>query len=246
MRLSFTLLSLLILIFLALNMPHLLEFTPVWPDEAWIADVALNILKTGQVSTDIWNGMIPGASQHVFWYPPVFFYLLAFWFKIFGFSIITQRLLALFISALFISLFYFFSKLLISKEAPKISETKMFLFAFLGSLLLIIDPTFFRSSVLSRPEILILVLVTCSLLLISKALSLTDRRVAVKGICFIIAGLLIGVSVLTHFLAGILLLTLLFYVTLSLKKFFFDKKRIIINEHSRYRWSGIYWFAHHP
>lgn len=222
MKFSFVLLLLLILIFLGLNLPHLLEFTPVWPDEAWIADVALNILKTGRASTDIWNDMIPGAPQHVLWYPPVFLYLLSFWFKMFGFSIVSQRFLSIVITSLFIVVFFIFCKLLIRKTNPKLSGIKASVFAFLGSLFLIIDPTFLKSAVISRPEILVLVFVTCSAIFIHKSLDIKVKANQ-KTALLIISGLLIGLSTMVHFLAVIFLFALIIYRAISTKKFFFSK-----------------------
>lgn len=223
MRFSVALLILLVLFFLSLNLPHLLEFTPVWPDEAWISDVALNILKTGQPGTRIW-GEIPDATKHALWYPPIFLYLLAGWFKVFGFSIVIQRSLSVVITVIFISIFYIFSKFLISEESGKISNTKASLLAFLGSTLLIIDPTFFKASVISRPEILVLDFITLSGFLLFKILSgkLTKTW---EMVFLILSGLFIGLSVMTHFLAGIFLASFLLYWLFFIfnKKSFFDK-----------------------
>lgn len=222
-NLNFILLFSLILILLFLNLPHLLELTPVWPDESIFGDIALNLLKTGQLSTELWKGMMPGATQHVFWYPPIFFYLLASWFKIIGFSIVIQRLFSLLISVLYISIFFVFAKSLIYKEAPKLSATKVSLLAFLGSLLLIIDPTFLKSSVISRPEVLVLVLITSSAMLILKSSEL-KMRTSLRMMLLAVSGLLLSIAVLVHFLAGIFLLALAFYlIVISSRKFLLDK-----------------------
>lgn len=222
MKLSFIFLPLLILIFLALNLPHLLEFTPIWPDEGWIADVALNILKTGQPRTEIWGNMIPGAMQQVLWYPPLFFYLLAFWFKVFGFSIVSQRLMSLVISSIFITIFFVFSQALIRRETSRISIIKVYLLAFLGSLLLIIDPIFLKSSTIGRPEVLVLFLVSCSGMVIFKALDKKTKN-KLRIPLLIAGGILSGISIMVHFLAVIFLLAFVIYLAVSSKKFYLEK-----------------------
>ncbi|MCL5073274.1 MAG: glycosyltransferase family 39 protein [Actinobacteria bacterium] len=228
LRLSFGLWFLLILIFLGLNLSHLLEFTPIWPDESIFGDVAFNLLKMGQISTELWKGIFLGVTQHAFWYPPIFFYLLAFWFRIFGFSIISQRYLSLFISILFITIFFICSRFLIGKEIPKLSKTKVSLFSFLGSLFLIVDPTFLRSATISRPEILVLTLVTCSAMLVIKFLD-SKIKAPLKIILMVISGLLIGISMLIHFLAGIFFLSFVLYLMfLSPKKIISEKRYYFI------------------
>lgn len=222
MRLSLTLLSLAVLLFLALNLPHLLEFTPVWPDEASIGDVALNILKIGKPSTELWGELVPGVKHYVFWYPPVFLYLLSFWFKVFGFSIINQRLLSIVVNILFIIIFSTFLKLIIIRESDKLSKIKVSMFVFLGSLCLIIDPTFLKSSVISRPEILILVLVVSSAVFILKA-SEPGISLKLKTRLLIIGGLLIGIVPMVHFLGGIFVVTLTLFLVISSKRFFMEK-----------------------
>lgn len=221
MKLNFVLLALLIVLFLVLNLPHLLEFPPVWPDEAWIADVALNTAKTGYPHTEIWGNLIPDAPQHVFWYPPVFFYLLGFWFKIFGFSIETQRFFSLLVSALYIGVFYTFTRFMIAKSAPKLSNIKVLLLAFLGSALLILDPTFLKSAVISRPEILVLTLITCAGILVLKSTDLAEARL--KAIFLIVSGLFVGISMMVHFLAATFALPLFFYLAISTKKFYLER-----------------------
>lgn len=224
MRLNFILLFLLILFFLGLSLPHLLEFTPVWPDEAVSADIASNILKTGQVKTGVWGNFLPEASQHVFWYPPLYFYLLASWFEFLGFSITSQRILSLFLSSLLIAVFYLFLKLIVRKELGSISEVKASMVAFLGVLLLIIDPIFFRSATLGRPETLVLTLIIGSATLLFYAFSL---KVTVRRRIFAIlsGGFMVGLSVLTHFLAVIFLLVLIIFIVLVYsKKFFLNKE----------------------
>jgi len=60
---------------------------PVWPDEAIYTDVALTLNKTGHLATTIFGTAIPGAQEHFYFYPPLYFFILAQWMKVFGSSI---------------------------------------------------------------------------------------------------------------------------------------------------------------
>lgn len=222
MKLNLLLLSILIIFFLVLHLPLLLEFPLVWPDESWIADAALNILKTGRAGTGVLT-LLPYAAQYILWYPPMFLYLLSFWFGIFGFSITSQRYLSLTVSVIYIIIFFTFLRILVGKEAPKFAKIKASLFAFLGTIFLIIDPAFLKSSVISRPEIPVLVLITCSMMFILKAVHRKFSDVT-KTVLWLAGGLLAGFAVLTHFLGGIFLLALVFYsIVTQFKKILFEK-----------------------
>ncbi|MCL5784710.1 MAG: glycosyltransferase family 39 protein [Patescibacteria group bacterium] len=220
MKLHFILLSLLIAIFLFLNVPHLLDLFPVWPDESSLGDVALGIIRNGKPTTELWGNLISSVSHEVFWYPPVFLYLLSFWFKFFGFSIVNQRLLSIVLGCVFLDVFFIFSKLLINKEAPKISEIKSAFLAFLGSFLLIIDPTFSKSAIVSRPEMLIMILVVGAAALVLKMLDLKNIH---SKLFLVVGGLLVGMAPMVHFLAGVFVLALVFFLALS-ERNFFNKK----------------------
>lgn len=72
--------ALFVIFFWNLGLPHLTNW-----DEAWNADIARNMLKTGNILTPIWN------TQSFFDKPPLYFWLSALSFKIFGVSEFSAR-----------------------------------------------------------------------------------------------------------------------------------------------------------
>ncbi len=145
---SQSLLLILILLFFGLSIKSLFLKEPaVWPDEAITADIAKNIVEKGQPSTELWQGLLKGVEKRASFYPPIFFYILAFWFKVNGLSIANQRLLTFVFSLGFLLIFYRFCQLIL-KSRSKISLLPLFL--------LTIDFTFVKASRISHPEIFVL------------------------------------------------------------------------------------------
>lgn len=141
----------LVIVFILIGLALFLKEPPVWPDEAIYADIAQNLVQDNRLGTDLWRETIPGVENYALWYPPVFFYLLSFWFKIFGFSIINQRLLS-FLMAIVVIIFY----TLLSKELIKKDKNNLALIVILSLFGLISDVVFLKASRVSRPEIFIL------------------------------------------------------------------------------------------
>ena len=108
---------LVVYFFLALS--SLLDNPPVWPDEAYYADIALNLLRENRLGTDLWGDMIPGSRTNFYQYPPGLFYLFAGLFSLTGPSIYFQRLLAVIAGAGFLVGFYFFCKKVIGSKTKK-------------------------------------------------------------------------------------------------------------------------------
>ena len=101
----------LILIFIIQSKVLILKNPPVWPDEAIYADIVDNFINEKKMAPNIWQEAYPGATEHFYSYPPVFFYLLAGWVKLFGFSILTLRVFSVVSSAIFAVVFFSFAKL---------------------------------------------------------------------------------------------------------------------------------------
>lgn len=146
----------------ALTADLFLKVPSVWPDEAIYADIAGNFIREGRLGTDLWQFTIPGVENHAFWYPPVFFSLLSGWFKLWGISIFSQRLFSLFAGLAVVALIYLLLKA--AAGQPKFSWPILTV-----PTLLFFDPTFFKASHISRPEIFVLLFTLASLWFCLKA-----------------------------------------------------------------------------
>lgn len=185
-------------LFLFVAIIMLLKVPVIWPDEAIYADVASNLIHEGRLGTDIWGNMIPGIKNCACWYPPLFFYSLASWEKIFGLSIESQRMLSVFIGLIFL---FVVSKLM-SHLLDKQKGVLLSLIAFIPVLLLILDPFFLKTARIGRPEIFVLLFGTASILFF---LQKTHKNI-------ILAGLFSSLAVLTHLIALIFPLAILLYL----------------------------------
>lgn len=104
-----------LLIYLYLTISVLFYSPKIWPDEAYLADIAQNFATTGRLGTDLWGDMFEGTRNNFYWYPPLYILTLAASFKIFGFSILTQRSLSIFIAGgLLILLFILLKKIILN------------------------------------------------------------------------------------------------------------------------------------
>jgi 4-amino-4-deoxy-L-arabinose transferase-like glycosyltransferase len=73
----------------------LLNYPPVWPDEACFANPAINLLQHGHLSTDLLQGALPGIEKHTYWMPPLYFIYLAGVFLLAGPSLEALRIASL-------------------------------------------------------------------------------------------------------------------------------------------------------
>lgn len=175
----------------------------IWPDEAIWADIANNILKEGRLGTDLLSGTFPGIEKCACWYPSLFFYTIAGWFKLFGLSIISLRLLSVIFSILFLIVFYLFSKLFTkSRWVPILTIS-----------LLIIDLTFIRTARLSRPEIFIMFWGMLSFYLFKTAENYPSTK---KGKLLIaLSGISASFAVLNHFFGIFYFFALITYLLIK-------------------------------
>lgn len=177
-----------------LSTSFLLEMPQVWPDEAYLADIALNYQKTGRIGTDLWGNTIIGIKDSFYWYPPVYLYILAYWFKFFGFSIVTMRMLSVILGAFFLIIFYLYSSRFFLSDIP---NTKKRLVLVCTLFLMVIDNTFLKAVRLGRAEILVLVWGLLSLCTLHLAQSARKK----KWIFYAITGFILAMAFLTHFLS---------------------------------------------
>jgi 4-amino-4-deoxy-L-arabinose transferase-like glycosyltransferase len=70
----------------------LLKYPLVWPDEAFFANPAINLLHHGRMSTDLLDGTLPGIGQHTYWMPPLYFLYIASVFRFTGPGLVPLRL----------------------------------------------------------------------------------------------------------------------------------------------------------
>lgn len=205
----------LLIIYLILSTNLLLAEPPVWPDEAYIADTANNILLENRLGTDLWGDTIIGIKDRLYWYPPIFIYTLAGWFKLFGLSIINQRLLSVILGLILLIILYFFIQNCfegISLRRKKIAGLSLIL-------LLILDNAFLKSSRMGRPEILVALLGFLSLYIYQLA------KLKHKKLLYAVSGFISGLTFLTHFIGGFFFLITLTQIMLG-KNFKFLKDRI--------------------
>lgn len=118
---------------------------PVWPDEAEYADVAHNIVQTGQPTSRLHQGFFQ-TDTWIYGYPPLLFLLLSVSFKLFGFSIFVMRFTSISAGVLCIILIFLIAHKIL--KDPR--------FALLTVFLLTVDMTFLRTARVGRPEIYIL------------------------------------------------------------------------------------------
>lgn len=203
----------LLSIYIFLQSNFLLLEPQIWLDEAYLADVAYNILNEGRVGTDVWGDTIVGIKNSFYWYPPVFINTLAFWFKMFGFSILNQRLLSLSLSLIFlVSLYFFFQNFLkaLGSEKRKLISLGLILF-------LIFDNTFLKIAKMGRTEMMVVTLGFLSLFIYQIAQNARFKK------WLILVGLLLGLTAMTHLLGFSFFIIVLISIILNQKKIFVEK-----------------------
>jgi 4-amino-4-deoxy-L-arabinose transferase-like glycosyltransferase len=192
-----------------------LKEPPVWPDEPIYAEVAGNLIRENRLGNDLQKGMLPGVEKHVLGYPPVFFYSLAAWFKVFGFSITSQRLLSTAAGILFLVVFYFFIKHLLKDQ----SLSKWVSWLTISAL--IVDFTFIRALRVSRPEIIILLFGILALWFIQKTIEDAQPKLN-RSFFSVFSGLFASLASLTHpiaiFISASIITYLLFTKRLAILK----------------------------
>jgi len=180
---------------------------PVWPDEAYLADVALNIQRTGRVGTDIWGDTVIGIRDSFYYYPPVYIYTLAYWFKLVGFSIYSQRILSVIFGAILLVIFYLYSKSLL----PELSEPKKKIVLMVTMFCLVIDNVFLKAVRIGRTEVMILIFITLSMYMLQQVQNINKNRWIFYGLI----GFLLGLAFLTHFLSIVFISLVLVNLMLS-------------------------------
>lgn len=117
---------------------------PVWPDEAIFAAISDNLARRGVFGSLLYRDFIPHSEKYTLWYPPVYFILEAFVFRIFGPGLVPARTLSVTVSGLTIFILYLLlSSAVRNPWIPAVSAGMLF------------TDVFFRSgSVIARMEII--------------------------------------------------------------------------------------------
>lgn len=209
----------IIAVFLLLSTALLLDEPQVWPDEAIYGDIARNLMLENRLGTDLWKGFIDGIENHYYSLPPLYLYTSSVWYRLFGFSITTQRLFSVFLGSVFLILYYHVSGKFVLSRNQKVKN----LLPIAITLLLAIDPVFLAISRLGRPEILVLVFIMFSILFYLH--SIEEKIFTVSQKYLSLTGLFLGFSLITHLIAAGITLAIICAVIYSQRKNLFDYKK---------------------
>lgn len=178
-----------------------LKDPPVWPDEAIFMDMANSLASSGRLATNLFAEAIPGLSQASNWYPPLYFYLLAFWNQMFGSTIEASRSLSLVLGLTSLALFFLTARWLFRSS----------LLAFFGTLLLSTDFWFSRVARVARMDMLTFFFLQAALGLF--VIARKTRRF--PKYFYLAAGILSGLALLTHPFGLLPLVIMVGFVLLS-------------------------------
>lgn len=198
----------------------------IWPDEAYLADIAGNILKNGTWGTNLWGNLIFGAQNHVYWYPPLYLLSLAGFFKIFGNSIFSQRIFSVIIGGAFLYIFYILGKSINANYKPLTRN----LIIFLSIILLITDTIFQKGTRIGRPETLVLFFISLGLYLFVSVFNKTNPK---KDFIYFLAGLSMGLASISH------LLSVLFFIAIVSIILIREKSSILKSRRNLYLFLGF-------
>jgi len=132
-------------LFLILALGLLTKDPVVFPDETSFAMISLNLIEKDLFSTTAFSNQLPAIQlEDLAYHGPVYYWLLAVVFKIFGFSLLSLRLTSVMMGlGVVISVYWLARELRIRSKL-----------AWLPGLLLSVDYNFLRTSRFGRPEIL--------------------------------------------------------------------------------------------
>ena len=96
-RAAVTVAAAVLVIYFALALGTALSRRP-WSDEGWFASPALNLATNGSMGSPVLDSSswLPGINQYTYWVLPLHLLTQAGWYKLFGFSLLSLRLLSAF------------------------------------------------------------------------------------------------------------------------------------------------------
>jgi hypothetical protein len=167
-----------------------LTYPAPWPDEALFADVSVNLLRHGRLSTDLYADFFPAMRLHYYLTPPLYHVLVAGWFGLWGIGIGALRAFSVLAAAGVMALTYAVGR------RVGLSRTS----AIVPSTLLALDAVFLRASLLGRMDVLALFLILLTVWLVQGGMAgaIQGRpRLALSQRAFLL-GLTSALAVLTH------------------------------------------------
>jgi 4-amino-4-deoxy-L-arabinose transferase-like glycosyltransferase len=199
--------ALVVLAYLALAAGSALTKNP-WSDEAWFADAAFNLLTKGRLATTVLETAgtnLKGLDQYTYWVMPLHLVTQAGWYKIFGFSLFSMRMLSAAWGVLALIAWYFIMKKLSGER--KVALLTLFLLAF--------DYVFVMAASFGRMDMMSAALGSAGLA-VYLGLRERDLKMAVLG-----SQSLVTLCGLTHPNGGVLFFFGLLFTTL-----YFDRARL--------------------
>ena len=161
----------------------LLKYPPVWPDEALFANPALNLIRRGALSMDVYSGALPGIAQHTYFMPPLYYFYLAGFFYVGGPGVVVMRLSSLVAAMAVMMLTY--SVALRSGLGRRLSLIPVCLLA--------VNTAFLRAALIGRMEMLTLAFILAALWLAMGRTGSEDclgtKRSLLTGLACALAGL---------------------------------------------------------
>lgn len=177
-----------------------------WSDEGWFASPGYNLATNGSMGSPVLDGTswLPGINQHTYWVLPLHLVTQAGWYKLFGFSLLSLRLLSAFFGLVALVAWFVIMKRLAMDYRV----------ALLTAALLAVDYSFVMGASFGRMDLMCAALGFAGL---AAYLSLREKHFAWA----VLAGhTLVAASGLTHFM-GILHFAGLIFLML-----YFDRRRI--------------------
>lgn len=196
---------------IAMCLPLLTKYPPPGGDEPGFVDPAVTLVTKGYIGTEIYHGLLPTMEHHVYWVPPLYFVLLAGWFRLFGIGLVQARTFSV-LGALVIVM----SVYLLSRRCAKMPQ------AFAAAALCAISFWLVNRACFARMDTLCVALILMSIFVYQNAI---DRA---KLELYALSGLLAGLALLTHPLGIIAIIVLLLHLLFTHKKKLLLKREVYV------------------